>query len=773
MDECTCARHAGSVPASRVTMPPLPQWIVPRPRLTERLSRGVLGPLTVVVGPVGAGKSAVAVEWAHTGRSPGPVAWVTCDGREEEPAVFWPRVLGALRAAGVDLPWPDTAAAGPLLVSGLSALLGARREPVVLVLDDFQPEPDSLIAEGVVDLLRHTPDVLRLLVLSRRDPPLRLHRHRLVGDLTELRTADLAFDDGETGALLAQHGVEVPKSVLSTLRQRTDGWAAGLRLAAMSMEHHPHPAQFVARFAGDDESVVTYLVEEVLDVQPPDMRHLLLTTSIVDHLNAELALALAGPAAGRHFTALVRQNSFLQSVGQGWFRCHQMFTDVLRVSLRHESPGLVPDLHRRAAAWLADHGLLTQAVDHALAAEDWDCASRLIVHRLAIGQVLGLTAARLPDALCARVPAGAPPGEPESALVAAAAAAARADASACAEALGQATELISRLPEGDGDRALRCRLCHAVVRTALEHGRDVRAARAAAGDADALVALLPPGALTDRPEIKALTLIVRGRAALRSGASKAAEAALTGCLKAAGAAGNGVLRRDCLVELALLEALRGRFRAADEFAAQAGRPPLPAWTPAAPTRSTLLAVRAWVDLARGEPGPARRQLAQARAALRQRPDAFTSGVADLVAGLVTAAERGLTRVPDTLVAATSTWLPDGLGPAVERACAICLSTPCGRVRRPVAGQEPAPAPPVERLSSRERDVLERLAQMMTTEEIAEDIYLSVNTVKTHLKSVYRKLAVTRRSAAIRRAVELDLLRPSGFERPKADATGSR
>nr|WP_030255229.1 LuxR family transcriptional regulator [Streptomyces violens] len=657
--------------------------LVPRPRLVERLSAGVLGPLTVVIGPPGAGKSALLTQWAHTGTAPGPVAWVTCDDAPEPPGLFWARVTRALEVAGVAVPGghavPDGLAAAALLAEALAA----RRGPVVLVLDGLRAGGGAPCAAGVSYLLAHAGRALRLVVAARGDPPLHLHRHRLAGDLTELRTGALAFDDRETAALLALHGITLPRRAVASLRERTEGWAAGLRLAALALARQRDPERYAMRFSGADDAVVGYLVEELLDGQPPEVRSLLLTTSILDRVNAPLAAAVAGDRAGRRFAAVAGEHACLETCGQGWYRHHRVIGEALRRRLREEHPDRTAELHRRAAAWLSDNGSLAEAVHHALAADDRPYAHRLIVHRLAIGQVLGLTATQLPQAATGNV-APTVDGSPETALVTAASALSHGDVTACATALAQAEPLLSDTAT-PADHSLH--LTHAVIRTQLERTRGPSAAPAAAAEAQRLFALLPREAQADRPELRALIQLVRGGAELRRGRLTAAEGALTTGLRAAGTAGSRALRRDFLIELALLEALRGRFRAAAELAATAQRPPLPASGPGDPSYATLQMVRAWT-------GPSRNG-----AAPRAHNGAPPAGGDD------------------------------------------------GDARQPV----------VVALSRRELDVLAQLARTMATDEIAAELQLSVNTVKTHLKSVYRKLSVSRRTAAVRRARELGLL----------------
>ena len=763
-------------PGPGTAVPPLPGWLVPRPRLVARLSEGVLGPLTVVVGPAGAGKSALVTEWAHGAVSPGPVVWVSCDGGTEPREVFWPRVAARLRACGVELPAavPWTAAGRPApdgeRQSGASVTyaLTRRGEPLVLVLEDFQPEPGSALAEDVTLLLRHASPAVRLVVVARRDPPLHLHRRRLSGELAELRTADLAFTEKETAALLAQHGVTLAGAAVRRLTQRTEGWAAGLRLAAMSMAGHPDPARFVERFAGDEEAVVSYLAEEVLDAQTAATRHMLLSTSILDRMNGELAAAVAGEEPGDRFTELVRENSFLQPLGQGWYRCHRMFRDVLRLRLRHEAPAQMALLHRRAAAWLGERDLLPEALEHALAAQDAPYAARLAVEHLAAGQLLGLTGDRLPDGLSRRLLQGVTqtsgsPREPETALAAAALALAHGDVEGCAEALGEATGPGA----GTGDPVLASALTRAVIRTAAARSSEPVAALAAAGEVAELYARLPQETRDRCPELRALTLLVRGEDELRRGRLKNAERTLAAALCAAGPAEGGTLRRDCLIALALLETLRGRLRSAADLVARAQAPPTPA--PSSPDRSraALHVVYAWVCLARGETDRVRHELTAAQVALDTLPDLPVAALGLLAGEVAGLCETGGPPVPETVrglcAAVAGPWPTDGLERAVHQACAAA--------RRHSRGAESSPAPQVPgragemsaggtrgaALSRRERDVLEHLARTMTTEEIADAMYLSVNTVKTHLKSVYRKLEVTRRSAAVRRARELALL----------------
>ena len=229
----------------------------------------------------------------------------------------------------------------------LTAALAARDSPVTLVLDDLHLLTDPEVLDELDYVLRNAGSGLRLVVSARMDS-LPLHRYRLAGELTEIRASDLAFTTAEAGELMAQHDVTLPADSLEGLTRRTEGWAAGLRLAAISMGAHPDPDQFVKELITEDSALTGYLVEEVLSTQPPEVQDLLLSTSILEQVSAEAAGVLTGnEQAGTILAALAHANAFVQPIGGGWYRYHTLFAEVLRLKLKHEHPDRAP-LHRRA-----------------------------------------------------------------------------------------------------------------------------------------------------------------------------------------------------------------------------------------------------------------------------------------------------------------------------------------------------------------------------------------------------------------------------------------
>src|SRR5215472_11786184 len=285
----------GSILRSKITVPGLPDWAVPRPRLDRLIAEGVRGPLTALMGPPGIGKTLAMASWAAAAnRAPGPVAWVTLDEFDNRPRVLWSYIVAALRRAGVQVPHTSWSAScvdsldHEFLVRLASALATAE-QPVILVLDDLHLLTERAALQGLTYVLRNAPQGLRVIVASRIDPLLPLYRFRLAGELTEIRADKLAFSVPESGLLMAQHDIALPPDSLECLTTRAEGWAAGLRLAAISMDGHPDPEQFVKEFVAEDSPVVGYLVEEVLNAQPPGIRDLLLRTSILDSFDAGIA----------------------------------------------------------------------------------------------------------------------------------------------------------------------------------------------------------------------------------------------------------------------------------------------------------------------------------------------------------------------------------------------------------------------------------------------------------------------------------------------------
>lgn len=394
----------------KMAPPRVPPTMVHRSRLDSLLAQGTDRPVTLVSAGPGTGKTLSVASWAGGTRTPGAVAWLTLDETDNEVATFWFEVLAALKSCG-GIP-PDSvlhdlrpaARFGAHVIQRIQAGLADLPAPVVLVLDDLQEVADATVLGSVDRLLEHPPAPLRLVLVARVDPALRLHRLRVSGELSEVRTGDLAFDPYEADELFANHGLRLSRPQRDTLMARTEGWAAGLRLAAMSLDPDDVD-RGIAGFSGEERSIAEYLAAEVLDRQPTSVRHFLLRTSVADRLCGPLADALSGRVDGRRLLEqLAADNALVVGVGprREWFHYHPLLRELLLHQVRIDDPTRVPELHRRAAAWFAERGESVDAIRHAVAAEDWELVGRTLLTvalpRILSGQGAALAAVLQPAA---------------------------------------------------------------------------------------------------------------------------------------------------------------------------------------------------------------------------------------------------------------------------------------------------------------------------------------------------------------------------------------
>jgi LuxR family maltose regulon positive regulatory protein len=860
--------------------------VVVRRELFERLSRA--GRVTEVSAPAGSGKSVLLRSWIDEAGLAQHVAHVSVRNEDRDPQRFWTSVASALRgtAAGSALIRPLTAAPdldGWSVVEHLLADLSPLRDRIWLVIDDVHALDSAETLRQLELLLARAPARLRFVLSSRNNLRLGLHRLRLEGELTEIRTASLQFSRDEAGALFEAAGVRLSESALALLHERTEGWAAGLRLAALSLTGHPDPERFAAEFCGSERTVAEYMLAEVFERQSEEVRRLLSRTSVLERVSGPLAdLLTGGSGGGRILRELEQAGAFVVALdaNRSWFRYHRLFADLLELELRHTDPAELATLHSTAAGWFADHGFGVEAIRHAQAAQDWERAGRLLADRW-LDITLNGQAATVHQ-LVTSFPASAVRANAELTAVAAAAELIRGSLEEGAWYLAVAAAGEASVPAGRRDHF---RVLLAVLRLYLARQRgDLQAVAEEVEQLQSADALAQPGL---GEELRALALISLGIAELWCSRLQEAEAHLEQGVALARRIGRPLLEINGLahwgvvasfqssalavergrqaIELALrhglsgeplvaiaypllagsliwrgeleeaerwlmegeyalraevepatgmlfhlvrgiLEIARGRLEAARAALHDTGRLLIAAHPVTAEARAFLLHVlvplgkSAQADAALTEMAEQERQrpgIRTAVAALRLAQDNPRTATATLApvldssppgshqVWLITAflleanardalgereaAGRALERALD-LAESDGLLFPFLLHPVPEllerharqrtahRALIWKISSALGG-RTPAA---PVPGPPEhlpEPLSQAETRVLRFLQTSLSAPEIARELYVSVNTVRTHMRHLYDKLGAHRRLEALDRARALGLLAP--------------
>ena len=372
--------------ASQRQPDPAAPRLIQRGELLASLDRAVAAKVTLISAPAGGGKTSLLRAWADGPGQSYRLAVVQVQRDQQDSQQFWLAVLSAIRQAAGTPGEDEQLAATPefnqaAIADRVRSELAGHRDRTFLIIDDLHELTSPEALTQLTRLLEQLPPHVHAILATRRDLPLRLHKLRLAGDLAEIRAVDLRFTERETHQFLAASGIALSEAGAAKLYQRTEGWAAGLRLAAISLASSPDPERFVAEFSGSSRTVAEYLLAEMLECQPAEVQQLLLRTSLLDRVNGELADLLTGhPGSERILLDLEDANAFVLSLdpARTWFRYHRLFADLLRLELRRRLPEELPVLHRLAAQWFNEHGEIIDSIRHTQAAGDWSDAARLL-----------------------------------------------------------------------------------------------------------------------------------------------------------------------------------------------------------------------------------------------------------------------------------------------------------------------------------------------------------------------------------------------------------
>ena len=567
--EQTAALGAVVLPTQyRPSAPRAPRVLVPRPRLVDRVEEGAGKGMVVVSGPAGSGKTTVLAAWAEQ-RRPSP-AWLSVEREDAEPGQFWSRVLDALQTS------PGVPAASSLaglrppprmdrrFVAQLLVACEELAEPIVLVLDDLDQLSDTPALASLADVTRRGLGRLHLVLSTRAEAILPLQRLRLDGRLTELDATDLAFDRTEAVGLLSQHDLQLRPDQLDTLLASTEGWAVGLRLAALSLHAREDVTDALADLSGDHRRVADYFVEEVLDHLSPDLYEFLLRTCLPRRICADLAHTLTGRDDAQQLLAqLERENLFVVALDDRrcWYRYHHLFGDLLRHRLATDTASEQEHLHRVAATWFARNGEPIESARHLADAGAWKELARFVI-RAAGAKILGIERHALAD-LIHRLPADLVLGDPEVAAAAAVGAYAGYDAPAVHAHVARARALLDDLDPHDKALTVAVLVTLEAIAAWIDGDAEseIRNATEALGKLSAFTTAEVPAL----PAYQSGTTIVLGMGKLWTGRLDEAETVLTSTLRAVtkAQAMTPVLAVHLHGYLAVLRTFQGALREAD------------------------------------------------------------------------------------------------------------------------------------------------------------------------------------------------------------------